>query len=136
MNADHGRTLVQERLDLREQLLRELFQLRTETCLHALSGPDQLFAERRQRRPLAAAGFDQRRPEERRPLLDQVPDMTVGKLGVGRGAGEFAGVSDLVENAEHHHDRLRAALLPESPDGLDLDLQHRAYPLMNSTSYI
>src|SRR3954466_1418940 len=126
MNANHGRALVQERLDLGDEFLREIFQLRTETGLHALSGPDQLFAERRQHRPLAAAGFYQRGPEERRPLLDQVPDMTVGKLGVGRGTCEFAGVSNVVQNPEHPHDRLRAALLPESPDGFDLDLQHRA----------
>ena len=125
MDADHRRTLVQERLDLGRELLREVFQLRTEARLHALPGPDQLFAERRQRRALAALGFDQRHAEEVGPLLDQIPDVTVGEPGVGRGAGEFAGFSDFVQNAEHHHDRLRAALLPKSPDGFDLDLQHR-----------
>jgi hypothetical protein len=36
---------------------------------------DQLFAERRQRRALAALGFDQRHAEELGPLLDQVPDV-------------------------------------------------------------
>ena len=73
---------MQERLDLGDELLREIFQLRTETGLHALPGPDQLFAERRQFRAFAALGFDQRHAKKSGPLLDQIPDGTVGKAGV------------------------------------------------------
>ena len=136
VNADDGRALMQERLDLGHEFLREIFELRAEPRLHALSGPDQFFAEGGERRALAAPGLDQRHAEEIGPLLDQIPDMPIGELGVLRRAGEFAGLSDFVEHAEHHHRRLRAAFLVKSPDGLDLDVVHRSLQLMNSTSYI
>src|SRR5438034_8019149 len=45
VNADDGRALMQERLDLGHEFLREIFELRAEPRLHALSGPDQFFAE-------------------------------------------------------------------------------------------
>jgi hypothetical protein len=44
-------------------------------------------------------GFDQRHAEKIRPLFDEIPDMTIGKAGVVRGAGEFSGLPDLVENS-------------------------------------
>ena len=124
MDADHRRALMQERFYFRGELLGEVFQLRTKARLHALSGPHQLLAERRQRRAFAALGFDQRHAEEVGPLFDQIPDVAVGETGVGRRAGEFAGLPDFVQHPEHHHDRLRAALLPKSPDGIDVDVQH------------
>ena len=124
VNADHGRALVQERLDLGREFLREIFKLRAETRLHPLAGPDQFFAEGGQRRALAAMGLDQRHAEELRPLLDQIPDMAIGQLGVLRRAGELSGFPDLVENSEHHHGGLRAAFLVKSPDGFDLDVVH------------
>ena len=61
--------------------------------------------------------------------------MAIGKLGVGRRTGELSGVPDLIENSEHHHDRLRAAFLAKSPDGFDLDVQHQS-PIMQFTSYL
>ena len=82
VNADHRRALVQERLDLGREFLRQIFQLRAEPRLHALPGPDQLFAEGGQRRALAALGFDQRHAKEIGPLLDQVPDVPIGEMGV------------------------------------------------------
>src|SRR5262249_7719175 len=48
MHPDDGRPLVQEWLDSRHKLLSEIFQLRPEPRLHALTGPDQLFAEGRE----------------------------------------------------------------------------------------
>src|SRR5258707_6650843 len=60
MNADDGWSLMQERLDFRGKLLRQVFQLGTKPRLHALAGPDQLFAECGELGSLAAAGFDQR----------------------------------------------------------------------------
>ena len=75
---------MQERLDLGREFLREIFKLRTKPRLHALAGPDQLFAERRQHRALAAMGFDQRHAEEFGPLLDQIPDVPIGELRVLR----------------------------------------------------
>src|SRR5216684_1744476 len=77
VNADDRREMMQKRLDLGDKLLRQVFQLRTETRLHALSRPDQLFAEGRQFRALAAMGFDQWHPEKIRPLLDEIPDVAV-----------------------------------------------------------
>src|SRR5258708_1615398 len=43
MDADDGGSLMQERFDLRHKFLRQIFKLRAETCLHALSGPHQFF---------------------------------------------------------------------------------------------
>jgi len=57
-------------------------------------------------------------------LLDQIPDVAVGQMGMGGRAGEFPGFADLVENSEHHHGRLRTAFLVKSPDGFDLDVVH------------
>ena len=74
--------------------------------------------------PLPRLGLDQRHAEEIGPLLDQIPDMPIRELGVLRGTGEFPGLSDLVENTEHHHRGLRAAFLVKSPDGSDLDVVH------------
>src|ERR1700743_3067535 len=122
MHADDGRADAKERLDLVCEFLREIFQLRTKPRLRAFSGPDQLFAEFRQRRALAALGFNQRNAEELGPLLDEVPDMPIGKLGVVRGTGELSGFADFVENTEHHHDGLGAAFFTKSPDGFDLDV--------------
>jgi hypothetical protein len=50
--------------------------------------------------------------------------MPIGELGVLRRAGELPGFSNFIENAEHHHRRLRAAFLVKSPDGFDLDVMH------------
>src|SRR6266404_8903172 len=99
VNADDGRALMQERLDLGRKFLRQVLELRAEPRLHALSGPHQFFSEGRQHRTLAAMGFDQRDAEKLGPLLDQIPDVTVGKLGVNRRTGELSGVPDLVENS-------------------------------------
>src|ERR1700704_1075374 len=134
MNADDGRALIQERLDLGRKFLRQILELRAGARLHPLSGPHQFFSECGQHRALAAMGFDQRNAEKLGPLLDQIPDVAIGKLGVGRRTGELSGVPDLVENSEHNHDRLRAALLAKSPDGFDVDVQHYS-PIMKSTSY-
>ena len=70
---------MQERFDFGDEFLREIFELRTKAGLHALAGPDQLFAEGGERRALAAMGLDQRHTEEFGPLLDQIPDMPIGK---------------------------------------------------------
>src|SRR4029077_17478150 len=51
--------------------------------------------------------------------------VAVGELGVGRGARELSGLTDFIQDSEHHHDGLRTALLLETPDGFDLDVQHR-----------
>ena len=117
---------MQKWLDLGRKLLREVFQLGAEARLHALPGPHQLLAERGKRRALAALGFDQRYAKKVGPLLDQIPDVAIGEPCIGRGAGELSGLSDLVQDSEHHHDGLGSALLPETPDGFDLDVQHRA----------
>ena len=45
VNANDRRPLMQKRLDLGGEFLREIFELRAEAGLHALSGPDQLLAE-------------------------------------------------------------------------------------------
>ena len=74
-------------------------------------------------------GLDQRHTEEFGPLLDQIPDVPIGELGVLRRTGEFSGLSDLVENTEHHHRGLRTALLVKSPDGFDLNVVHAALTL-------
>ncbi len=47
-----------------------------------LSGPDQFLAEGCQGGALAAMRFHQRHAEEGGPLLDQVPDMPVGQIGM------------------------------------------------------
>src|SRR5229473_1121818 len=135
MNADNGRTVMQERFDLGHEFLREILKLRTETGLHALSGPYQFFTERGQRGALAAMGFDQRDAEKIRPLFDEIPDMTIGKAGVVRGTGEFPGLSDLVENSEHDDGGVGTALPAKSPDRLDVDVQHELQP-MKPSSYI
>ena len=129
VNADDGRALMQERLDLGHEFLREIFELRAEPRLHALSGPDQFFAEGGERRALAAVSLDQRHAEEIGPLLDQIPDVPIGELGVLRRTGEFSGLSDLVEHTEHHDRGLRAAFLMKSPDGFDLNVVHAALTL-------
>ena len=82
MHADHRRALLEERLDLARELLRQIFELRSEPGLHALARPHQPLAERRQFRALAALGLDQRRAEEFRPLLDQIPDVAIGEVRV------------------------------------------------------
>jgi len=117
---------MQERLDLGGEFLRQVFKLRSEPRLHPLPGPYQLLAESRQRRALAAMGFDQRHAEELGPLLDQIPHMPIGQAGVVCRAGELAGGADFVEHTEHHDGGLRAAFLVKAPDGFDLDLQHRS----------
>jgi hypothetical protein len=48
MNANDGWPLVQKRLDLGDEFLREIFELRTEASLHPLSGPDQFLSECRE----------------------------------------------------------------------------------------
>jgi hypothetical protein len=115
MDPDHRGTLREEWLDLGGELLRQIVELRPEPGLHALAGPDQLLAEGAQPRALAAVGLDQRHAEEIRPLLDQIPDMAIGEMGVGGGAGDLAGFPDLAEQAEHHDDALRAAVLVKPP---------------------
>jgi hypothetical protein len=50
--------------------------------------------------------------------------MPIGELGVLRRAGQLPGLPDFIENAEHHHRRLRAAFLVKSPDGFDLNVMH------------
>ena len=77
-----------------------------------------------------------RHAEKIGPLFDQVPDVPVGEMGVFGRAGEFSGFSDLVEDPEHHHRGLRAALFAKSPDGLDLDIQHVFLDIMNFISYV
>ena len=42
MDADHRGPLLEERLDLARELLRQIFELRPEPRLHALAGPHQL----------------------------------------------------------------------------------------------
>ena len=124
MNTDDGRPLMQKRLDLGGQFLRQVFELRTKASLHPLSGPDQFFSECGKPRTLASLGFDQRYTEKFRPLLDQVPDVAIGQIRIFRGAGELSGFTDFIEDAQHHDDGLRAVFLVEPPDGLDLDVQH------------
>src|SRR5665213_1751430 len=136
VNPDHTGTLMQERLDLGGEFLRQIFKLRTEPRLHALAGPDQFFAEGRQGRALAATGFHQRNTEEIRPLLDQVPDMAIRQMRMLGGAGEFASFADLVEDPEHHDSGLRAPFLVETPHGLDLDVVHDSLGVMKLTPYI
>jgi hypothetical protein len=51
------------------------------------------------------------------------------------GAGEFAGLSNLVEYPEHHDSGLRAALLVETPHGLDLDVVHGRLEVMKLAAY-
>src|SRR3954453_19434120 len=70
VNADHRRALLEERLDLARQFLRQILELRSEPSLHALACPHQPLPERREFRAFAALGFHQRRAEELRPLLD------------------------------------------------------------------
>jgi hypothetical protein len=57
-------------------------------------------------------------------------------MGVRRGASEFSGLSDFVEDSEHHHSGLRAAFLVKSPNGLDFDMQHWCTKVMKFTSYV
>jgi hypothetical protein len=130
VNADDRRTLLQKRLDLSDKLLRQIFQLRAEARLHALSGPDQLFAERGQFCPFSALGLDQRHAEKFGPLLDQIPDVPIGEMGVIGGTGEFPGFTDLVEDSEHDNRGLRTAFLVESPHGFNFDMQHRSAKVM------
>ena len=124
MNADHRRALFEERLDLARQLLRQIFELRPEPGLHALAGPHQPLAERRELRALAALGLDQRGSEELRPLLDQIPDVPVGQVRIAGRARDLSGLPDFVEHAEHDHHGARIALAAKPPDSLDLDLKH------------
>src|SRR5439155_24212749 len=102
--------LLEKGLDLARKLLREVIELGPGPRLHALAGPHQPLAERTQLGALAALGFDQRRAEKLRPLLDQVPDMPVGEVGIAGRAGNFPGLPDFIEDAEHDHRRARAAL--------------------------
>src|SRR6266446_4326361 len=80
MDADDGGSLMQERFDFGRKFLRQIFKLRAETCLHALSGPHQFFTECCQRCALTAMGFDQRDAEENGPLLDEIPNVAVGEV--------------------------------------------------------
>src|SRR5579864_3271742 len=121
VNPDDRGTLMQKRLDLGGEFLCEILELRAEASLHTLAGPDEFFTEGSEPRTLAALGFDQRHTEELRPLLDQVPDMAIGQVRIPCGAGELSGFADFIENAQHHHDALRAVFSVKSPDGLDLD---------------
>ena len=126
---------MQERFDLRHKFLRQIFKLRAEARLHALSGPDQLFTECGQRGALATMGFDQGDAEKIGPLLDEIPDVAVGEVGMVRRTGKFPGLSDLVQNSEHHHGRMWTALLVKPPDGFDFDIEHRFAIVMKLTSY-
>ena len=54
------------------------------------AGPHQLLADGGQPRALAALGLDQRHAEKCGPLLDQIPDVAIGEVGVA-GAGLSAG---------------------------------------------
>jgi hypothetical protein len=90
VNANHRWAISQERFDFGREFLRQVLKLRTETRLRALSGPDQLFTECRQRRALAAMGLDQRDAEKVRPLFDQVPDVPVGQLGIEQFRDRFS----------------------------------------------
>src|ERR1700679_3201303 len=119
VNANDGRPLMQEWLNFGSELLGEVFELRAEPRLHPLSGPDQLLSECGELRALAALGFDQGYTEKLRPLLDQVPDVTIGKVRIARGTGDLPGFTEFLENAQHDNNVLRAALFVESPDGFD-----------------
>src|SRR6202165_4191700 len=136
MDADDGGSLMQDRFDLRPKFLRQIFKLRAETCLHALSGPHQFFTECCQRCALTAMGFDQRDTEENGPLLDEIPDVAVGEVGMVRRTGKFPGLSDLIQNSEHHHGRMWTALLVKPPDGFDFDIEHGFANVMKLTSYV
>ncbi|CEG07127.1 hypothetical protein BN961_00508 [Afipia felis] len=125
---------MQERFDLARELLREVLQLRAEPRFEPLSRPDQFLAERRQRRAAAALALDERRAEECRPLLDQIPDVPVRQIGVRGGAGEFSGLPNLIEDAKHDDGSLWAAFFTKSPDRFDFDMKHRA-SLMYLCSY-
>src|ERR1700693_4202689 len=121
---------MREGLDLGRKFLREILQLRTKARLHTLTGPDQLLAESRKFRAFAAVGFDQRNAEKAGPLFEQVPDMPIGQLRFARSTGDFSGFSYLVDDPEHDHHGLRAALLVKAPDRLDLDVQHGCAQVM------
>src|SRR5258708_3662198 len=121
MDADDRGPLMQERFDLRHKFLRQIFKLRAETCLHALSGPHQFFTECGERGAPATMGFDEGSAEKIGPLFDEIPDVAVGEVCMVRRTGKFPGLSDLVQNSEHHHSRMWTALLAKPPDGFDFD---------------
>ena len=129
MDADHARALMQERLDFGGEFLREIFKLRAETGLHPLSGPHQLLAESRQRRALAAMSFHQWHAEEFGPLLDQIPGVPIGEVGVLAALVSFPVSRIPLRISEHDHGGLWTAFLMKAPDGLDLDMQHRSVSL-------
>ncbi|MGY4309128.1 hypothetical protein ACVIJ6_006371 [Bradyrhizobium sp. USDA 4369] len=133
VNADQRRMWLQERLDLGDELLREIVELRTKPRMHALARPHQLVSECGQSRSLAALGFHQRHAEECRPLLDQIPDMPIGELGIVGCARDLARPPDLAEHAEHHDDAVRVIILGEAPDRFDRDPQHQGL-LMKTAS--
>src|SRR5258706_623377 len=126
---------MQERFDFGRKFLRQIFELRAEARLHSLSGPDQLFTECGQRGAPATMGFDQGNAEKIGPLLDEIPYVAIGEVGMVRRAGKFPSLSDLVENSEHHHGGLWTALLVKPPDGFDFDMEHRFPNVMKAASY-
>ncbi len=66
----------------------------------------------------------QRRAEERRPFLDQVPGVAIGHSDASRRMRDLAGDADLIEQIEHHVHGLRMVVSPEAPDGIDLNANH------------
>jgi hypothetical protein len=75
-------------------------------------------------------GLYQRYAEEGGPLLDEIPDVTIGELSVICSVGEFAGFTNFIQHTQHDHGGLWTAGHVEAPDRFDFNMQHRGPRLM------
>ena len=123
MDANDRAGFRQHGVDLALEFLRQVLQLRAQTRLQALARPHKPLPERRQDRAAPLAAFHQRRLEELRPLLDQVPGMPIADLRAFGRAADLAGGTDLVEEIQHDEHGAGITLLGEAPDGLDFNAE-------------
>jgi hypothetical protein len=111
----------QQLVDVGFELLRKVLQLRAQPRLQALGRPDQLFTKGRQRGTASLTALHQRGREELRPLLDQIPRVPIGHLGLFGRARDFPGRPHVVQEIQHHLHGFGIAVLRETPDRFDCD---------------
>ena len=119
-----------EPVDLEIQLGRERFHLRAEPCARALLRPEQLLAEQRELRPLAALEVHERDAEELVPGLQQVPGVPIRDVQPDGGLGQLPGVVQGGEHREQLGSEAGSSLVLDHPGrlhGQAVHMQDSAY---------
>src|SRR5262245_16850014 len=131
VNVDDRLRLLERTTDLEIELGGDVLELREHVRIAALLGPQQLLAERSEFRALAALLAHERSAEELRPLLEQVPGVTIRELHTRRSERELARVVDCSKQAKELRIDLLSAIAGERPRRTDCDLSH-----LRETAYL